>query len=119
MTNELKIAEILKDLGVPATSGYFYLKYAVELMKEDITLSKAITKRLYPMIAKKFNTTNSAAERCIRHAIQVAWNRGNLETQDRLFGFTVDVEKGCPTNGEFIVTVADWLRMTESHQEDL
>jgi two-component system response regulator (stage 0 sporulation protein A) len=74
----------------------------------------AITIRLYPEIAKRFNTSPSKAERCIRHAIDVGWIRGNRETQSKLFGYTVDESMGKPTNGEFIVTVADYFCMVES-----
>ena len=117
MKNELKIAEILKELGTPADLlGYFYLKYAIELMLEDMSLMKSITKKLYPMIAKEFNTTTSKVERAIRHAIEVAWERGNIELHHKLFGYTIDQIKCKPTNSEFIVTVVDWLNMNDAKE---
>lgn len=110
---ELKIADILKDLGISANiMGYFYSKYAVELLVKDISLVNSITTRLYPLVAKKFNTTCSRVERAIRHAIEKGWDRGNLKTQNKLFGYTVSSDKGNPTNGEFLCTIADWLNMT-------
>ena len=113
MTNELKIAETLKELGTPANLlGYFYLKHAIEVVLQDISLVHYITTKLYPMIAEKFNTTPSKVERAIRHAIEVSWCRGNIELQNKLFGYTVDATKCKPTNSEFIGTVADWLNMT-------
>lgn len=119
MVNELKIAETLKELGVPADlSGYFYLRKAIELMVQDMSYMHGITKKLYPDVAKKFNTTPSRAERAIRHAIEVACYRGNIELQHKIFGNTVDANKGKPTNSEFIVTVADWLKMTCSKKRE-
>lgn len=113
MMYELKISEILKELGTPANLlGYFYLKDAIELVVKDITLMCAITKKLYPNVAKKHNTTPSRVERAIRHAIEVSWCRGNIELQNKMFGYTVDATKCKPTNSEFIGTVADWLKMT-------
>lgn len=113
MINEFKIAETLKELGTPANLlGYFYLKYAIELMQQDMTLVNAITRRLYPAIATKFNTTPSKVERAIRHAIENGWHRGNVESQNKIFGYTIDKTQYKPTNGEFIVTIADWLNMT-------
>lgn len=113
MINELKISETLKELGTPADLlGYYYLKYAIELMLQDMSLMKSITKKLYPMIAKKFNTTCSKVERAVRHAIEVACERGNIQLHHKLFGFTIDQNKCKPTNSEFIVTIADWLNMT-------
>ena len=78
---------------------------------------KQITKRLYPEVAKKFNSTASRVERAIRHAVETGWNRGNAELQERIFGFTIDAERGKPTNSEFIATVADWLNMTLQRSE--
>lgn len=119
MNNELKISEILKELGTPADLlGYHYLKYAVELMLQDMSLMKSITKKLYPMIAKKFNTTCSRVERTIRHAIEVACEKGNIQLHHKLFGFTIDPNKCKPTNSEFIVTVVDWLNMNEAKESD-
>ena len=113
MSKELKIAETLKECGTPADlSGYFYLKYAIDAMLQDMSLMHNITKRLYPMIAKKFNTSASRVERAIRHAVEVAWERGNIELHHKLFGYTIAQSKCKPTNSEFIVTVVDWLNMT-------
>lgn len=112
MVSEFNISDILKDLGVTNNLlGYCYLKYAISKMIEDNSLMRGITKRLYPMIAEKFNTTASGVERAIRHAIEKGWERGNIQTQDKLFGFTIDVNKGKPTNSEFICCVADWVNM--------
>lgn len=117
MTNELKIAETLKELGTPADLlGYFYLKYAIELMLQDMSLMNSITKKLYPMIAKRFNTTTSKVERAIRHAIEVSCKRGNIKLRQKLFGFTIDPIKCKPTNSEFIVTVVDWLNMNDAKE---
>ena len=111
---ELVIATVLKDLGVPAClTGYHYLKYAIGLMIKDMSLINCgITKTIYPTVAKHFNATPSRVERGIRHAIEVCWCRANPKTQDELFGYTVDVTKGKPTNSEFIATIADYIRMT-------
>ena len=118
MNNELKISEILKELGVPADlSGYFCLKCAIDLMHKDMSLAKQITKRLYPEVAKQLNSTASTVERAIRHAVETGWNRGNVELQEKMFGYTIDLEKGKPTNSEFIVTVVDWLNMTLPKEE--
>ena len=83
------------------------MKYAIELMIDDISLINSITKTIYPTVAKHFNIPTPRVERAIRHAIGVGWLRGNPEIQDKLFGYTVDVLKGKPTNSEFIVTIAD------------
>ena len=111
---ELIISTNLKNLGVPVSlTGYQYLKYAICLMVEDMSLVNCgITKILYPTIAKHFETTPSRVERAIRHAIEVSWCRANPKIQDEFFGYTVDVVKGKPTNSEFIATVADFIRMT-------
>ena len=81
------------------------------MVVDDIDLLSAVTKELYPAIAKKYNTTPSRVERAIRHAIEVAWNRGKIDTIDKLFGYTVHTEKGKPTNSEFIAIIADKLRL--------
>lgn len=106
------ITKIIKELGIPASiKGYHYARYAIELMINDITLMDAITKKLYPKIAKEFNTTPSRAERAIRHAIETGWNRANTDFAYNLFGFTVDANKAKPTNSEFLVTIADYISM--------
>ncbi|WP_425448584.1 sporulation transcription factor Spo0A [Dethiothermospora halolimnae] len=109
---EAKITNIIHEIGVPAhIKGYLYLREAIGMVVEDIELLSAVTKELYPNIAKKFNTTPSRVERAIRHAIEVAWSRGKVDTINNLFGYTVHTDKGKPTNSEFIAMVADKLRL--------
>ena len=109
---ELMITEIIHQVGIPAhIKGYHYLRDAIIMVVEDIDLLGAVTKELYPAIAKANNTTPSRVERAIRHAIEVAWNRGKLETINSLFGYTVQNDKGKPTNSEFIAIIADKLRI--------
>ena len=109
---EAKITNIIHEIGVPAhIKGYLYLREAIGMVVDDIELLSAVTKELYPNIAKKFNTTPSRVERAIRHAIEVAWSRGKVDTINTLFGYTVHTEKGKPTNSEFIAMVADKLRL--------
>lgn len=113
----LTITNTLKELGVPASLlGYHYLRYAIDLMANDMSLVNKITKQLYPEVAKQFKTTISRAERAMRHAIETGWNRGNNDLQCKLFSYTVDAKKGKPTNGEFIATVADYICMIESEE---
>ena len=112
-SREQTISVLLKDLGVtPGLSGYQHLRYAIGITMDDMSLVHNVTTRLYPMIAEHFNTTASRTERCIRHAVETAWNRGNLTTQGKIFGYTVDYDRGKPTNTEFIATVADHLLLT-------
>ena len=109
---EIEITNIIHEIGVPAhIKGYQYLRDAIVMVVEDMDLLGAVTKELYPAIAKRNNTTPSRVERAIRHAIEVAWNRGRLETIDSLFGYTVQHDKGKPTNSEFIAIIADKLRL--------
>lgn len=109
---EADITNILHEIGVPAhIKGYQYLREAIALVVNDIELLSGITKELYPSIAQKFNTTPSRVERAIRHAIEVAWSRGRIDTINKFFGYTVHEQKGKPTNGEFIAMVADKIRM--------
>ncbi len=106
------ITDIIHEIGVPAhIKGYLYLRKAIEMVYYDIELLGSITKVLYPDIAKQFNTTASRVERAIRHAIEVAWSRGNVDAISSLFGYTVSVTKAKPTNSEFIAMVADRLRL--------
>ncbi len=106
------ITNIIHEIGVPAhIKGYMYLRTAIAMVYNDIELLGSITKVLYPDIAKKFNTTASRVERAIRHAIEVAWNRGNVDSISSLFGYTVNMSKAKPTNSEFIAMVADRLRL--------
>ncbi len=111
---ELEITNVIHEIGVPAhIKGYQYLREAIKMVVDDIELLSGITKELYPSIAAKFNTTSSRVERAIRHAIEVAWSRGRIDTINKLFGYTVQDDKGKPTNGEFIAMVADKLRMQQ------
>ena len=119
--HEIEISTHLKDLGVSAGYlGYQYLKLGIEMVIEDMTLVNKIATKLYPSIAKHFDTTPSRVERGIRYAIEVAWCcRGNVKTQDKFFGYTININKGKPTNSEFIATVADFIRMSENQKSDL
>ncbi|MBD1378782.1 sporulation transcription factor Spo0A [Metabacillus arenae] len=109
---DASITNIIHEIGVPAhIKGYLYLREAISMVYNDIELLGSITKVLYPDIAKKFNTTASRVERAIRHAIEVAWSRGNIESISSLFGYTVSMSKAKPTNSEFIAMVADKLRL--------
>lgn len=109
---EVDITNMIHEVGVPAhIKGYQYLRDAITMVVEDMDLLSAVTKELYPAIAKMNNTTPSRVERAIRHAIEVAWNRGKLETLNNLFGYTVHNDKGKPTNSEFIAIIADKLRL--------
>jgi two-component system, response regulator, stage 0 sporulation protein A len=109
---DASITNIIHEIGVPAhIKGYMYLRTAISMVYNDIELLGSITKVLYPDIAKKFNTTASRVERAIRHAIEVAWNRGNVDSISSLFGYTVNMSKAKPTNSEFIAMVADRLRL--------
>lgn len=112
MDLETEITSIIHEIGVPAhIKGYMYLREAIMMVVNDMELLSAVTKELYPSIAKKYNTTASRVERAIRHAIEVAWGRGQIEAINKLFGYTVHTEKGKPTNSEFIAIIADKLRL--------
>ncbi len=109
---EVEVTGILHQMGVPAhIKGYQYLRDAIVFVIEDINLLGAVTKELYPMIAEKYNTTPSRVERAIRHGIELAWDRGNIDLMNKFFGYTIDVERGKPTNSEFIAMIADKLKM--------
>lgn len=111
---EAEITNIIHEIGVPAhIKGYLYLREAIFMVVNDIELLSAVTKELYPSIAKKFNTTASRVERAIRHAIEVAWSRGQVDTINKIFGYTIHNAKGKPTNSEFIAMVADKLRLKQ------
>jgi two-component system response regulator (stage 0 sporulation protein A) len=113
---EVMVTEFIHEMGVPAhIKGYQYLRDAIIMTVNDSQMLGAITKILYPEIAKKHKTTSSRVERAIRHAIEVAWSRGKVGTIEEMFGYTINSGKGKPTNSEFIVTVADKLRL-EFHQ---
>lgn len=112
MNVEVEVTSIMHEIGVPAhIKGYQYLRDAIMMVINDIEMINSITKMLYPTIAKEYSTTPSRVERAIRHAIEVAWSRGQIETIDALFGYTVSTVKGKPTNSEFIAMVADKLRL--------
>lgn len=109
---EAEVTNIIHEIGVPAhIKGYQYLRDAIMMVVKDIELINSITKQLYPNIAEMYNTTPSRVERAIRHAIEVAWSRGQVDTIDSLFGYTINIGKGKPTNSEFIAMVADKLRL--------
>ncbi len=109
---ESVVTEIIHEIGVPAhIKGYQYLREAIILTINDMDVINAVTKVLYPEVARKFNTTPSRVERAIRHAIEVAWDRGDVETLQKFFGYTVSGIKGKPTNSEFIAMIADCLSL--------
>ena len=114
---ENEITEILHEVGIPAhIKGYMYLRTAILTTYYNIEILGQVTKVLYPDIARMYNTTSSRVERAIRHAIEVAWNRGNTDTIDDIFGYTVSNVKAKPTNSEFIAMIADKLRL--AHKTD-
>lgn len=114
---QVSITKILHELGVPShIKGYQYIREGITVLYEHPEVIGGITKELYPDIAEKFDTTVSRVERAIRHAIEVSWNRGNWQLMEDIFGHSVDIDKAKPTNSEFIVTVADKLRL-EFHQD--
>lgn len=109
---EKDVTDMIHEIGVPAhIKGYHYLREAIMMCVEDVDMLNSITKVLYPTIADKFETTPSRVERAIRHAIEVAWSRGRMETLDALFGYTINTGKGKPTNSEFIALIADKIRL--------
>ncbi len=114
---ECVITSIIHEIGVPAhIKGYQYLREAISLAVEDMDIINAVTKALYPAVAKRFNTTASRVERAIRHAIEVAWDRGDLETLQKYFGYTVSNIKGKPTNSEFIALIADKIALNQGRR---
>ncbi|QGP94058.1 Stage 0 sporulation protein A [Neomoorella glycerini] len=109
---DVEVTRIIHQMGVPAhIKGYQYLREAILMVIDDISLLGAVTKELYPLVARKFMTTPSRVERAIRHAIELAWDRGNVEMMNKFFGYTINVERGKPTNSEFIAMIADKLRI--------
>lgn len=109
---EAQISRILHNIGIPAhIKGYAYLRAAITMTVEDPDMINFVTKALYPSVAKKFGTTTSRVERAIRHAIEVAWDRGDVETLNSYFGYTISRQRGKPTNSEFIAMIADKLRL--------
>ncbi len=114
---ERRVTSIIHEIGVPAhIKGYQYLREAITLVVNDMDTINAVTKVLYPAVAKKFGTTASRVERAIRHAIEVAWDRGDLETLQKYFGYTVNGAKGKPTNSEFIAMIADRISLEQSRK---
>lgn len=110
---EVMITEIIHQIGVPAhIKGYHYLRNAIMMSVEDPEMINAVTKRLYPSIAKRFKTTSSRVERAIRHAIEVAWDRGDVDTLNSYFGYTIHSLRGKPTNSEFVAMISDRVRLT-------
>ena len=109
---EARVTNIIHDVGVPAhIKGYQYLREGIIMSVKDADIINQITKQLYPDLAKKYKTTPSRVERAIRHAIEVAWSRGQIETMENIFGYTVNSNRGKPTNSEFIAMIADKLRL--------
>ena len=109
---ELKVTEILHQIGVPAhIKGYHYLRDSIIMSIEKPEIINAVTKQLYPSVAKKYDTTSSRVERAIRHAIEVAWDRGDIDTLNSYFGYTIQNTRGKPTNSEYIAMIADNLRL--------
>lgn len=109
---EALVTNVIHEVGVPVhIKGYQYLREAIMLVVNDIDVINQITKQLYPEIAEKFSTTPSRVERAIRHAIEVAWGRGQQEAVENIFGYTISASKGKPTNSEFIAMIADKLRL--------
>jgi two-component system response regulator (stage 0 sporulation protein A) len=109
---DVEVTKMIQFMGVPAhVKGYQYLRDAIVAVSKNLNLLSGITKELYPMIAKQYGTTPSRVERAIRHAIELAWDRGNVDFLSRFFGYTLNIERGKPTNSEFIAMVADKLRI--------
>lgn len=108
----VEVTSMMHQLGIPAhVKGYQYIRDAILMVIEDVSLLGAVTKELYPAIAKKYNTAPSRVERGIRHAIELAWERGHMETLKRIFGYSMNIERQKPTNSEFIALLADKLRV--------
>jgi two-component system response regulator (stage 0 sporulation protein A) len=113
-----EITAIIHEIGIPAhIKGYLYLRDAISMVVKEIELLGSVTKVLYPRIAEKYETTPSRVERAIRHAIEVAWARNNIDTIKKFFGYTINTEKGKPTNSEFIALVADRIRLKNKKYE--
>ena len=109
---ETQVTNVIHQIGVPAhIKGYQYIRSAIMMVIEDSSIINAVTKVLYPSVAKEYGTTASRVERAIRHAIEVAWDRGDIETLNSYFGYTIQNSRGKPTNSEFIAMIADNLRL--------
>lgn len=112
MDLQVTVSEIMHQIGVPAhIKGYQYLREAIILSIDDTEMMNSVTKVLYPTVAKKFSTTPSRVERAIRHAIEVAWDRGDVDVLSSYFGYTIQSSRGKPTNSEFIAMISDKLRL--------
>ena len=112
LDTETMVTDIIHEIGIPAhIKGFQYLRYSIMLVIDNLDIINSITKKLYPTVASHFNTTASRVERAIRHAIEVAWDRGDPDVINTIFGFTVANSKGKPTNSEFIAMIADKLRL--------
>jgi len=119
LSMESRVTAIIHEVGVPAhIKGYQYLREAICIAVGDMDVINAVTKVLYPAVAKRFGTTSSRVERAIRHAIEVAWDRGDLETLQKYFGYTVSNAKGKPTNSEFIAMIADRLVLEQNREKN-
>ena len=106
------VTRIMLDMGIPAhLKGYHYLREAIILSGKDMEAVSSVTKLLYPTVAKRFKTTDQKVERAIRNAIEVSWTRGNIDTFEELFGYSVGTGKGRPTNSEYIARIADKIRL--------
>ncbi len=115
---DAEITDILHEVGVPAhIKGYLYLREAITMVYHNLDILGSITKVLYPEVANKFNTTSSRVERAIRHAIEIAWVRGNVEAISEIFSYTISYNKSKPTNSEFIAMIADRLRLNHSKEK--
>jgi len=109
---ELEVTNVIHEIGIPAhIKGYQYIRDSIMMSIEDMEVLSSITKILYPTIAKKYKTTSSRVERAIRHAIEVAWSRGKIDSLEDMFSYTINSDKGKPTNSEFIALIADKLRL--------
>lgn len=109
---ERYVTKIMLDMGIPAhLKGYHYLREAIILSGKDMEAVSSVTKLLYPTVAKRFKTTDQKVERAIRNAIEVSWTRGNVDTFEELFGYSVGTGKGRPTNSEYIARIADKIRL--------
>lgn len=109
-----EVGSLLHDLGIPSNiRGYEYIREGIMILYGDDTVSSKITKSVYPLIAEKYQTTTTRVERAIRHAIEISWVRGDIELMENLFGNSIDVERSRPTNGEFLLTIADKFRVEE------
>lgn len=111
------VTQMIHEIGVPAhIKGYLYLRTAIIMAVENMDILNAVTKQLYPDIAKEYGTTDTRVERAIRHAIEVAWERGNIDVINDLFGYTIQADKGKPTNSEFIALMSDRIRLDKMNK---